>query len=838
VNPDPLERFAAALALYREFQQQTAGAVHPGWEEFVHRHAELAPYLELLRNACPTAAASETTTLPHVGWLALEPGGSFGRYRLERFLGQGGMGAVWLAEHLEHRRPVALKVLRDEIGSADVRERFAREAHAAARLDHPNICPVYEYGEYSGVPYIAMAYVEGESLHARIQRPDWEGARTRQGIAACVLLIRGVASALHHAHEHGVVHRDVKPGNILMTPDGRPVLVDFGIARDVHNAGLTLTNGAVGTLRYMAPEQLRGEPPTRAVDVYGLGMTLYECLSGTTAFADAPVAAMEDAILHRPLPRLCPRPALAARDLDAVLAMALAKGPGQRYRTAVDLAEDFSRAATGRPTRARPPSLSRRLGWWVAGNRAAAGLIAAMVLGAVALAWVTARRDAEVRRNALSAWTVRTRSAVEAAAGLVPPWPSLGGAMAAWQRDVAGPTLAATAELLADGGDDGVELRERRADLERAAAEVRRDAQHAEALARLAEGEHRHLWSEARTALLAADGVSASRRYAEAPVDLSPQLGLVPIGANPRTGLWEFCHLDSGTAAPPSVRDFDDDGRLPVTSHSGIVFVLIPGGDYVIGAGEAGVHASAYHGGDDERQHRVRLEPFFLGKYELTFGQWQALADEPTDADRLRGGARSAGEGDRPLRPDDLVCGVRLTPCHPLLGRGHDQVQQVLSRHGLTPPTEAQWEAACRASTTTAWSTGDTPASLDGAANVRDRAGARVFPEWQAKAYFDDRHVGPSEVGSFLPNGYGLFDMHGNAYEWCLDWYGSYRHPTRAGDGLREVPAEEAFERVLRGGCFSEPAEACRSSVRSLSYPRVEDDRFGVRACRPVLRVH
>src|SRR5262245_31223835 len=211
------------------------------------------------------------------------------RYVLERELGRGGMAIVYLARDVKHDRPVALKVLNHELAISLGRERFQREIRLAASLQHPHVLSVYDSGETAGRLWFTMPYVKGESLRQSLQR---QGHLPFQDAIRITL---EAAQGLAHAHKHRIIHRDVKPENILLTEDGSTLVADFGIARTLDaaaNQELTVTGVAVGTPRYMAPEQLTGIVDER-VDQYALAATCFEMLSGTSPFeaAHGPVQA-------------------------------------------------------------------------------------------------------------------------------------------------------------------------------------------------------------------------------------------------------------------------------------------------------------------------------------------------------------------------------------------------------------------------------------------------------------------------------------------------------------------------------------------------------------------
>ncbi len=256
------------------------------------------------------------------------------RYRLRRELGAGGMATVYLADDLKHRRQVAIKVLRPELGVALGADRFVREITTTANLRHPNILPLYDSGERGGFLFYVMPYVEGESLRSRMDREK------QVPMDEALRIADEVADALHYAHGRGVVHRDIKPENILLE-DGRAVVADFGIAHAVNASGdkLTMTGLALGTPHYMSPEQASGEPVDARTDVYALGCMLYERLAGTPPFTGPNAMAIMARHMTDPVPRLTTvRPAVAP-NVTAAIERALAKAPADRFSTVAEWRE-------------------------------------------------------------------------------------------------------------------------------------------------------------------------------------------------------------------------------------------------------------------------------------------------------------------------------------------------------------------------------------------------------------------------------------------------------------------------------------------------------------------
>ncbi|GAC1532346.1 MAG: Stk1 family PASTA domain-containing Ser/Thr kinase [Acidimicrobiales bacterium] len=306
------------------------------------------------------------------------------RYEPERLIARGGMAEVWLARDALLDRLVALKVLFPELSTdPNFVERFRREAQAAANLSHPNIVSVYDWGEADGTYFIVMEYVEGRPLSAVVRE---DGVMTPDRAAA---IAADVASALGFAHRNGVIHRDVKPGNVLITNDDQVKVTDFGIARAANTEDhLTQTGAVMGTATYFSPEQAQGLPVDQRSDVYALGVVLYEMVTGRPPFvADGPVAVAykhvhEDPVSPRSIVADIPAP------FEAIVLQAMAKDLSHRYGTAEELRADLIRFRQGRTVLAEPPPLvghASRSGVAAGGVLAGVGAAAA-VAGAAAAA--------------------------------------------------------------------------------------------------------------------------------------------------------------------------------------------------------------------------------------------------------------------------------------------------------------------------------------------------------------------------------------------------------------------------------------------------------------------
>jgi serine/threonine-protein kinase len=291
-------------------------------------------------------------------------GTELGGYRIVEPLGSGATSVVYRAEHVRLGRPAALKLLTPAFGEADFRDRFLRESRLAASLDHPSIVPVYDAGDEDGLLYIAMACVEGSDLKTLLAE---EG---RLPVRRALRIVGQIASALDAAHARGLVHRDVKPANILVAADDRAYLSDFGVVKELASNGTTRTGSFVGTTEYSAPEQIEGRAVDGRADVYALACVLYECIAGEPPFHRPSEVAVLNAHLHAPPPKLTRVEADAPPALEPVIAKALSKSPLDRYGTCGEFLSAARAAASDRRVHRRRLAVSL-------GLLALAGLIGA-----------------------------------------------------------------------------------------------------------------------------------------------------------------------------------------------------------------------------------------------------------------------------------------------------------------------------------------------------------------------------------------------------------------------------------------------------------------------------
>ena len=270
--------------------------------------------------------------------MPIGPGTKLGSYVVNDAIGQGAMGVVYRAFHAQLERECAVKVLQAISADPDSNARFRREAQAIARMRHPNVLNVYDFGEYEGTPYMIVEYVAGGNLATRVK----SGPLDR---AVALAYLRGIADALDYAHKHGIVHRDVKPANVLLGPDDNPILADFGLAKLMESSSIkSLTGVTTGTPAYMAPEQVTGHQVGPASDRYSLAVMAYEMLTGTLPFEEGGVLEVMYAQVHKqPAPPSMLNHGLPAR-VDAVIMRGMAKEPAARWERCDDFVAALEKA--------------------------------------------------------------------------------------------------------------------------------------------------------------------------------------------------------------------------------------------------------------------------------------------------------------------------------------------------------------------------------------------------------------------------------------------------------------------------------------------------------------
>ncbi len=307
-------------------------------------------------------------------------------------------------------------------------------------------------------------------------------------------------------------------------------------------------------------------------------------------------------------------------------------------------------------------------------------------------------------------------------------------------------------------------------------------------------------------------------------LSIKPQIGLTPIGRDPLSGLWEFAHFQTG-----EIPERTEDGKLTVSTETGIVFVLIPGGTFWMGAQKKDPNAQNYDKNAEKNEgpvHEVKLRPFFLSKYEMTQAQWERFVEKNPSG--------YIYPNYRERNPTSPRKKKHIMGLHPVEQVSWEDCHEVMGRLSLSLPTEAQWEYAARAGTTTAYSTGNEISSLQGSANLADAYAKKngAPSTWPFQEDLDDGYVIHAPIGKFKANRFGLYDMQGNVWEWCLDWIGRYGQPTDPATGERKHTGGR--QRVGRGGGFGTTAPFSRSAGRTTFSPDLRADFLGVRPAKNI----
>ena len=682
-----------------------------------------------------------------------------GSYVILDKLGQGGMGVVLKAEHRRMARWVALKVLSPKlVGTPDALRRFQREVKAAARLTHPNIVLAYDADLAGRTPFLVMEYVDGTDLSSLVKK---RGPLPLDQALDCILQ---AARGLDYAHENGVVHRDIKPANLLLDRQGTVKILDMGLAR-LDSAGgqqdqLTGTGQIMGTVDYMAPEQaMNTKHADQRADIYSLGATLWYLLTGQPLF-DAETT-VEKLMAHqtKPVPSLrsaCPDVSPA---LETVFLKMAAKTPEARYQTMAEVIADLELGRSD--TSAGAPAVS-----------------------------IAAAEDARLD---------------EFLRGMAAPSPQRSEPPREASRGAAVAVAAKPAPAAATHPD---------VTLDWAGAHVATDAKLEPSLpggqipsptpARVRRPPRPPWWQDWRMVAAASAGglllllllgawvIVRDKGGKEVARVAVPEGGSVTVEtAMPGTGK---------KAPPPAVAPFDEKKAkehqtawakylgVPVemTNSIGMRFVLIPPGEFDMGSTKAEVAKlleRARAPKDNQwnipqwhfdllpaeiPKHRVRItKPFYLGSCEVTQAEYERVVG--SNPSRLK---------DDPRRPVDAVTWDEASAFCRKLG---ELLPEQAARAAYRLPTEAEWEYACRAGTATTWYSGDDEAGLKDIAWYRANAGGKSHP-----------------VRQKTPNAWGLYDMHGNVWEWCQDWFGDRYYAASPMDDPTGAP--NGSYRLRRGG--------------------------------------
>jgi formylglycine-generating enzyme required for sulfatase activity len=747
-----------------------------------------------------------------------------GKYEIRLPLGRGGMGVVYEGFDPAIGRRVAIKTLRTEnIDPDDLPEflaRFKREAQSAGRLSHPHIVTIYEYGEQDGMPYIVMEYIAGRDLSVDLKRG------VRFDVDDVVRMMTQLLGALGHAHEHNVVHRDIKPQNILLLEDGSLKVVDFGIARLEDGDSFTKTGLAVGTPAYMSPEQVMGMKVTAKSDLFSCGTLLYQLLTGDRPFAGDEYSVKQKILKQEPL-----RPSelnpLLMPPWDMVVARAMAKKPEARYDSARQMLEAI-RTAHEAERREAEALRRKRIEAEEHARRAAAERSADEARkreeGARREIETREREEAEslarLKAEAAAAAEVKRRSELEDVTRRQPEKRGVGAGL--W---VAGAVILALVAGMALYFRQGAEEKAVTADAARVAAETLAKEEAAkrataEALAReeseqrvKLEGEAKRqaeLMEKARAeeqARVAAEEKAkamvlkkeeddkrkaelAAKRDAEVKARAEAEVA-AKREAEEKAKAEEVAKLEAARKVAEAKAAARRPGAVIRDCPECPQMVVVPAGEFKMGSSDSEPDRDS----DEGPQHVVRIpRAFAMARTEVTQAEWRAIMGANP--------SRFSNCGD-----DCPVERVNWDEAREFVRRLSEKTGR---RYRL--PSESEWEYACRAGGS------DRYCGSGDAGNV---------------AWFGQNSGGRTQrVAQRRPNAFGLYDMSGNVWEWTEDcWSGSYVGAPSNGSAWL---SGNCSLRVVRGGAWSDEPGGVRSAIRGWFTVGYRDYVLGLRPVRTV----
>lgn len=772
----------------------------------------------------------------------LQAGTTVGDYTLTRFLGRGNMGQVWEARQASLQRDVALKLMLPGTIDEDSLRRFLKEARAGGRARHPNLVMTYERGHDDGFEWIAQELVRGShSLQDAIEVLREKPRLAGDHFAKVAQLVEKLARGLAAAHSVGVIHRDLKPQNILIDEGDEPKVADFGLARVADDSAPTLTVEFSGTLLYMSPEQVAAKRSglDARTDIFSLGVILYELLTLQRPFHGDTTQVIEQIQSYDPK-RADRVRAGCPTDLGVIAEKAMQKLKVHRYPTMEALADDLRRFLNNEPILARPTGKLERAQKWMRRNPTATATVATGLLGILGIAWfawqslqASERATLERDRFSMLARAETLQRLQREARELLPASPL--------QRSQAEAVLVQVDEALrirpalpAQASAKDRQLWVRNEELERT---IGSEGPHTEQRLRMEYGRLREAIEEARSTHAepwreVAARVRDNPRYSDSrAMELVPMDDLVPLGPDPASGLEEFAHFPSGSIP---ARDAAT-GQLEFAEDAGIVFVLVPGGVASVGASQNDVRAYP----NERPQSQVRLDAFLLGKHEITRGQWMRLSGA---GDPSRYKASDSPPAGATFADGSVIRTQVINQRSPVESVSGIEAESILHRFGLALPSEAQWEHACRAGTRTTWCTGDAPEALLAtvSVNICDRAAHRAnvpstaWEEWES---YEDGFILHACVGSMPPNPWGLHEMLCNVAEFCADGFRpDYGFGLEDGLGAHRAAAPRPHQRAVRGGSWYNGLRDARPSKRRALDERSVYDNVGVRAARNLPR--
>ncbi len=731
-------------------------------------------------------------------------------YEILGVLGHGGMGLVYRARQLKANRLVAIKMIRAvEHATPQERLRFEIETEAVARLQHPHIVQLYEVGEVRGQPFFSLEFCEGGTLTDRLKKK-------RPSPREAAELIETLARAMHYAHLRGVVHRDLKPGNVLLTADGTPKITDFGLAKriDAEARDVSQSGAIMGTASYMAPEQAAGKVRDTgpAADVYALGALLYECLTGQPPFTGPQHVVLVSVLNDEPLPPSRRAPQIS-RDLETICLKCLAKDPNWRYASAEALAEDLRRFLVGEPLQARPVGRVERAVKWARRHPAPAALLGVILLALLALSLlssslVVARNEAENKSK--EAEKQQSEAEQQRGVALAEKQQAIReGAKAKKAREFLvsiferGSTM--TGRQILDDAENRIPTdfagqpdlqKELQGEVDKAIAKITANAP----LAMILESHGTVTLQSTRNPGQRA--VVSTLLYAGDRLTLGAdgQVQIVILSD------WHKERLRPGTELTVRRKGCEPAAAVSERLQDPMMtFVHLPKGTFYMGW--------------DGQKKGVKTEikeDFEIALYDVTQGQWEAvMGNNPSYFSRFGGGrndVKDISDEELKLFP---VENVSWDDAQEFIKKLNELEKNRGNKWLYRLPTEVEWEYSCRGG----------PGSEEECSHhfYFDKPTNDLSSEqanFRGDAPFGNAPKGKylrrtTRVGAYPPNKLGLCDMHGNVWQWCEDLYAP------GGSG-----------RVYRGGSWFNLGSYCRAAFRNLSAPTDGNYVIGFRLAR------
>jgi formylglycine-generating enzyme required for sulfatase activity len=763
-------------------------------------------------------------------------------YEILGICGRGGMGVVYRARQVLANRLVALKMIRAvEHASPTERLRFQIETEAVARLQHPHIVQLYEVGEVRGQPFFSLEFCDGGTLTEQLRK-------RRPTPREAAALIETLARAMHYAHLRGVVHRDLKPGNVLLTGAERVAkITDFGLAKriDAEAREVSQSGAIMGTASYMAPEQAAGKVRDTgpAADVYALGALLYECLTGRPPFEGPQQVVLVSVLSDEPVPPSRRVPKVPA-DLETICLKCLSKEPARRYASAEELADDLRRFQAGEPIRARPVGAVERAWKWARRRPALAALLGVVLLALVSLAvlsgnlivlsgnLVAARQDADAKRQAAEKEADKARKARDFLVRIFE------------LSDARTRTSALTPRLILDDADKRIpkefaDQPELQTELQRAIDRV---------YAKITENAPLAMILEARGRVQLASARDAQQR--PVPQTLLYAGDRLTLGEDGQVRLVVLSDLHQEWLRSGREATVGRKGCGPADAVTGrtddvlMTFVRLPKGTFFMG-----------WDGQKKGVKTAIPEDFEIAVHDVKQGQWQAVTGEnPSWFSRFGAGrneVKTLSDEELKLLP---VENVSWNDAQDFIRRLNEKERGRGYWYRLA--TEAEWEYACRGGATS-----EKECSyhfyFDKPTNDLSSEQANFNGNFPVGKAPKGKYLGrPSRVGACPSNKLGLCDMHGNVWQWCADDYKAKEGtvlaahlvgllggpfgpgPFLAASGLsgpRQVLLGGSA-RVSRGGCWNYGGTGCQAAFRFRGAPTHRIYYLGFRLARVRVR--